>query len=516
MAERPSVATEPPGARGRRLSALASVVEGAEVRGGDPLVLEVTEDSRTVGDAALYCAVRGARFDGHAYCPDAVAAGAQALLVDHFVDLAVPQLRVPQVRAAVGPVAAEVYGRPAEAMRDVGITGTNGKTTTAWLLRHALSAAGCDAEVIGTVRTREETRREAAILTTPPAAELQRRLAELAAEGVQAAVMEVSSHGLDQFRTDGVVFDVAVFLNLTPEHLDYHGTMEHYWASKASLFTPERARLGLVCVDDEWGRRLAAQAPIPVVTFGRCADADVAVEGVRTGLDGTSATLVGVEDHPVRIAGPVVGTVNAGNLAGAYLAARTLGIDEEAAVKGIATSAPVPGRFQLVDRGQPFLVVVDYAHTPDALAGMIDTSRRLATSGQVRVVLGCRGGRDRLKRPAMGAAAAQADRTVFTTDSPGDEDPRAIIDQMRVGALDVPRGSVVIEPDRAGAIALALGEAGPGDVVIITGRGHERVQRVANGWIPFDDHDVAARALADLGWTEQNGAGHALAGARQG
>ncbi|HZD66834.1 MAG TPA: UDP-N-acetylmuramoyl-L-alanyl-D-glutamate--2,6-diaminopimelate ligase, partial [Acidimicrobiales bacterium] len=393
-----------------RLSTLAGEVGGAEVH-GEALVEGVTEDSHAVVPGMLFCAVRGARVDGHTCAERAVERGAAALLVERWLDLDVPQLRVPNTRAALGPVAAAVYGRPSAALRTVGVTGTNGKTTVTWALAEAFAAAGWAPGLIGTIETRVVDRRQRAALTTPQPSELQATLATMAAEGVEALAMEVSSQALDQCRVDGICFDVAVFLGMAPEHLDYHGTMAHYYASKAALFDPARATLGVVRVDDEWGRRLAHQAAIPVTTFGTSPEAQVRVEEVSTGLWGTRCRLRGGPDGTVELASPLIGAYNATNLAATYLAARLLGVGRDEAVAGIGACEPVPGRFQPVDRGQPFLVVVDFAHTPDAMAVAVDTARSLvAPGGRVHVVFGCAGERDRLKRPTMGRAAARADR----------------------------------------------------------------------------------------------------------
>jgi UDP-N-acetylmuramoyl-L-alanyl-D-glutamate--2,6-diaminopimelate ligase len=323
--------------------------------------------------------------------------------------------------------------------------------------------------------------------------------------------MEVSSHALDQHRVGGVLFDVAVFTNLVPEHLDYHGTIEHYYYSKSLLFTPQLSRRAVICVDDEWGARLAAHSTVPTVAFGHSERAEARITRVRSDRTGTRITL-DCADGAIELATRTVGRCNTTNLAGAYLAARTMGVPLDAAVAGIAACPTVPGRSELVEAGQPFLVVVDYAHTPDALTAQISTARdHLAgPGGRVLLVVGCRGGRDRYKRPEVGRAAVSADLVLFTSDSPDGEEPLAILDQVTTGALGRP-DRYVVEPDRPEAIARAIALARAGDVVLITGRGHETTQRLAGHDVPLDDRDHARNVLFSLGWR-----GGARGGARSG
>ncbi|GAA1942645.1 UDP-N-acetylmuramoyl-L-alanyl-D-glutamate--2,6-diaminopimelate ligase [Kitasatospora viridis] len=483
------------------LSELARLWPGAELRGGDAAVVDCTHDSRQVRPGWLFCAMVGARHDGHDHAPAALAAGASALLVQRFLDLAVPQLRVPNVRWAVGPAAAAIHGRPADRLAIVGITGTNGKTTTSYLLHSVFVAAGRPAGLLGTVETRIGAHRWSSPLTTLEAPDLQRAFARMRREGVRSAVMEVSSHALDQHRVAGVTFDVGMFTNLSAEHLDYHGTVEQYYHAKSLLFTAERCRRALICVDDEWGVRLAAQCDVPALTFGHSGRAEARITAAVTDRRGTRIRLR-CPDGPVELTAPLVGLCNAANLAAAYLAARAVGVPREEAVSGIALCDSVPGRFEPVDAGQPFLVVVDYAHTPGAIGAQVATARSLAgPAGWVHVVVGCRGGRDRYKRPEAGRMAATADVAFLTSDSPGHEDPEAIVAQMLTGTLGLPRRQVVVELDRAEAIRLAVTAARPGDVVLILGRGHETCQQVAGRALPFDDRGRARAALRALGWT---------------
>ncbi len=487
-----------------RLARLSPVVEMR----GDAEVVAVTADSREVAPGWLYCARRGARADGHDHAVEAVERGAAALLVERWLPLAVPQLRVTFARPLIGPAAAMVYGDPSMRLATVAVTGTNGKTTTALLARHALLAGGRKSGAIGTLGVagvQVRPTRGATAMTTPDPCDLQATLAQLIADGFDSAVLEASSQGLDQDRLAGCDVALAIWLNLSPEHLDYHGTLEQYYASKARLFDPALSARGLICIDDEWGRRLAAQARIPITTFGHHPGADVRVQLLSTGADGTRVRITGPGEE-VAVRAPVVGAVNANNLAAAYLAARRLGVTPADAARGIATAPMVPGRFHVVDAGQPFRVVIDYAHTPDALGNVLSTVRSL-TTGQVHLVLGCRGGRDRYKRPAMGrAAAAGAQHVVFTSDNAGPEQPATIVAEMMVGAVEVADRRVDVEYDRACAITAAIRAAAPGDAVVVTGRGPERAKPDGRFGTDRTDEEVARAALAGLGYDAQPGA----------
>lgn len=477
-----------------RLSQLAAAAPGG-ILTGDAWVWDVAYDSRRVRPGSLFFAMTGSHADGHEYAPTAVAAGASALVVERLLALPVPQLLVTSVREAVGPVSGAYYGNPSRRMRVVGVTGTNGKTTVCSVLRQCLDAAGLPAGQIGTVGSHFCGRSLPADLTTPQATDLQWTLWQMARSGVGAVAMEASSHGLDQHRLDGISFDVGIFTNLSREHLDYHGTMERYLDAKTLLFDEDRCGEALIGIDDEWGRKLLTRVRIPVVTYGSHDAADVRIEVREHGLEGICVSLAGV-DGGVEIPSPLVGAVNGPNVAAAYLAARRLGVPQDTAVRGIAAAAPPPGRFELVDAGQPFLVVVDYAHTQDALSALIGTARRL-TTGKVTVVLGARGNRDRGKRTGIGREASQADRVVLTADSPGDEPVSDIIQAIYRGVLEGRGcGSVFVEPDRRRAIELAVTTSEPGDVVLIVGRGHEQVQHFGARAVFLDDRDAARDALA--------------------
>jgi UDP-N-acetylmuramoyl-L-alanyl-D-glutamate--2,6-diaminopimelate ligase len=452
---------------------------GARLVGEPGVVLRsVSHDSRAVSHGALFCCVVGERSDGHDHAAAAVERGATALLVERELDLDVPQVVVDDVRAAMAPAAAEVYGRPADRLRTVGVTGTNGKTTVVSLIGHVLERAGRAAGVIGTL-TGERT--------TPEAPELQARLAGFVVDGVTDVAMEVSSHALVLHRVDAITFDVAVFTNLGRDHLDFHGTPEAYFAAKATLFEPGRCRAAVVDVDDVHGRLLLDASEVPVVGTS-LADAVDLTSTPR----GSTFTWRGL-----RVDLPVPGRHNVSNALLAAEACRLLDIAPEVIAAALSDAPVVPGRFEAVDAGQDFTVVVDYAHTPDALEGVLAAARDMAPVGaSVTVVFGCGGDRDAGKRPEMGAVACRlADTVVLTNDNPRSEDPLRILEEIRTGCPDAPR----IEPDRRAAIHLALAGAGPGDVVVIAGKGHEQGQVVGDTVTPFDDRAVAREELAALG-----------------
>ena len=478
----------------RPLADLVAALETIEVVGDAAVeVTDVTYRSGDVRAGALFFCVRGTRTDGHLHAADAVAAGAVALVVERRVDAAATQVVVPEVRAAMGPVSAEFFAHPSSRMRVVGVTGTNGKTTTTYLLESILRANGNTPGVIGTTGVRVAGRPRPFARTTPEAPDLQRLLAEMAAAGVDAVAMEVSSHGLDQHRVDGTRYACAIFTNLSQDHLDYHPTMEAYFEAKARLFTPELSDRGVVNGDAEEGRVLAARATIPMVTFGLGSGVDVRAEDVEVGDAGVSFR---VGDTPVR--SPLRGTFNVYNCLGAFAAAVSIGIDTGTAAQGLAALRGVPGRLEPVDVGQPFQVLVDYAHTPDSLENVLRATREL-TVGQLIVVFGCGGDRDRGKRPLMGRAATSlADLSVITSDNPRSERPEDIVADVERGAREG-GGAYLVEVDRRAAIALALAEAAPGDVVLIAGKGHETGQELAGWTVPFDDRIVAEEELrADL------------------
>ncbi len=461
----------------------------AEVRGAASVpVSAITYRSADAGPGALFFCVRGSRVDGHDVAAEAVVRGARALVVERWLPIDVVQVRVPSVREAMGPVAAAFHAHPARDLRIVGVTGTNGKTTTTFLLGSIFRAHGWTPGVIGTTGVRIDGAHVPFPRTTPEAPDLQQLLARMRDAGVDAVAMEVSSHGLDQHRVDGIRYQVAVFTNLTQDHLDYHASMEEYFAAKARLFTPAMSDRAVVNHDSAEGRRLLASG-LPTVTFGLDAGADLRAVDVRTTREGISFRVDGLE-----IRSTLHGLFNVENCLAAIAAARALGIGDDAIARGIGDVTGVPGRVEAVEVGQPFLVMVDYAHTPDSLENVLRMARPLA-SGRLLVVFGCGGDRDRAKRPLMGRVATTlADLAVITSDNPRSEDPLAIIAEVEAGAREG-GGAYAVEPDRRAAIALAVREAVDGDVVVIAGKGHETYQELAGETIPFDDRSVAAEEI---------------------
>jgi UDP-N-acetylmuramoyl-L-alanyl-D-glutamate--2,6-diaminopimelate ligase len=439
--------------------------------------------SQSVTPGALFFCVPGFRSDGHDFAPDAVARGAAALVTERRLDLGVPEIVVDDVRAAMGPAAARFYGDPTAELDVVGITGTNGKTTTAYLVRHLLEAAGRQTGLLGTVKRVVGGIEEDVERTTPEAIDLQETFRRMLDGGDRAVAMEVSSHALELGRVAGIRFACRVFTNLTQDHLDFHETMEAYFAAKRRLF--EEPGPAVVNVDDEYGRRIAAE--VDSVTFGIENDADYRARDIDFDVNGSRFTLE-TPDGELRIDSPLAGLFNVQNLLGAIAAVRSLGV-EEISLEGFGR---VPGRFEAVDEGQDFGVLVDYAHTPDSLENVLRAARELAR-GRLHVVFGAGGDRDRGKRPLMGDAARRlADRVLVTSDNPRSEEPGAIIDEVMEGAgPDAER-----EVDRRRAIARAIEEAEPGDIVVIAGKGHEQGQEFENGRKePFDDVTVAREAL---------------------
>ncbi len=472
-----------------RLSEVAAAARG-ELRGdGNVLVRDAVYLSTHVRPDTLFFCVPGAHTDGHHFAGDAVHAGASGLVVERWLDVGAPQLLVGSVREAMGPISAAVFGRPADAMLMVGVTGTNGKTTATFLLESVFLSAGMTPGLIGTTGARIAGVELPLARTTPEAPDLHRILYEMRSAGVRAVAMEVSSHALHQHRVGGVRFDRAVFMNLSQDHLDYHGDMPSYYAAKLRLFTPESSASAVVNVDDDHGRELAESCPIPCVTFGLTEAADIRATDVAADASGVSFRVGRVE---VRSA--LRGLFNVSNCLAVLAVSRSMGIDDAFAVAGIATLPGVPGRVETIEEGQDFLVMVDYAHTPDSIDNVLRAARPLA-SGRLIVVFGCGGDRDRGKRPLMGRAATSiADLAVITSDNPRSEDPLAIIADVELGAKEG-GGSYVVEPDRRTAIRLAVHEASSGDVVVIAGKGHEPYQELAGRTVRFDDREVAAEEL---------------------
>jgi UDP-N-acetylmuramoyl-L-alanyl-D-glutamate--2,6-diaminopimelate ligase len=475
----------------RVIAALAptDVVQRAPVE-----ISDLAYATRAVTEGALFFCVRGQRHDGHRFARDAVDRGAVALVVDHPLELDVPQLVVPDPRAAMPRAAVVFFGDPTRELEVAGVTGTNGKTTVTFLLASILEAAGRRPGLLGTIETRIGGEQRPAIRTTPEAIDLQRAFRAMLDAGDRSCALEATSHGSALGRLSGVRFGALAFTNLSQDHLDFHGTLEHYFEAKRRLFVLGERPPAAVNVGDAHGRRLAADLRAlghgPLVTFGLAPGAEITAEELE--LDAKGARL---RTDGLRLTTRLRGRFNLENVLAAVAVSRLLGIDDGAIAAGVAALPGVPGRFEAVDEGQPFAVVVDYSHKPDALASVLRTAGELAR-GRVICVFGCGGDRDRGKRPVMGAIATKlADHVIVTSDNPRSEDPEAIIAEVLEGA----GAGVEVEPDRALAIERAIELADDGDVVVIAGKGHEQGQEFADRTMPFDDRDVAREALRRLG-----------------
>jgi UDP-N-acetylmuramoyl-L-alanyl-D-glutamate--2,6-diaminopimelate ligase len=495
------------------LGELANAALGAEqVRVVGDAGVDVTSlayDSRKAGPGTLFFCVVGEKRDGHDFAAQVAEAGAVALVVERELDVAVPQVVVPSARAAMAPFAAAFWGDPTAELKVVGVTGTNGKTTTAYLIREILEAAGVQTGLMGTVKQVVGGEEEPVERTTPEAIDLQETFRRMTRGGDRACAMEVSSHAMVLHRADAIHFGVAVFTNLTQDHLDFHTDMEDYFAAKRMLFADAAPAVRIVNVDDPYGRRLAEE--FDCLTFSaEGAPADYRATDVS--FDATGATftvLMGRKpDHmtgfrpinaEVRVRTGMPGHFNVANALGAFAAAEALGVDAADAAAGLAAAARVPGRFEPIDEGQGFAVLVDYAHTPDSMENVLRAARRL-TDGRLISVFGAGGDRDRAKRPLMGrAGGVLSDLAIITSDNPRSEDPAAIVAEVAAGAREGD-AELLVEVDRHAAIALALGRARPGDTVVIAGKGHEQGQEFEGGRkVPFDDREVAREGLRKLG-----------------
>lgn len=485
-----------------RLRDLLGAIDVLELRVGeapgasgaaDPDITSVVHDSRRVGPGALFCCVPGRRTDGHDHAEAAVAAGAVALVVERFLALDVPQVRVPSVRRALGPLAAHFHGDPSTAMTVIGVTGTNGKTTVTYLLDAIARAAGMRSAVIGTTGVRVGGEAIDTGFTTPEATDLQALLARLRDDGVELVAMEVSSHALVEHRVDGVQFRAVGFTNLGRDHLDLHGSVDEYRAAKARLFGPAFAPVAVV------RRDVPVQTRIPTVHYRAGAPDDLWARDPRPGLDGSELTLV---DTGIGPAGPgeadlslhLPGAFNIENALCAAGLALAVGIDRAAVVKGLESLRSVPGRMERVDAGQPFSVFVDYAHTPDGLATVLDAARQ-SHAARVLALFGCGGDRDPDKREPMGRAVGErADFVVLTSDNPRSEDP-AVIAAAAERGLRATGARYEVELDRRAAIRKVLAAAGPGDVVLVLGKGSETGQTTGDVTVPFDDRAVVRELL---------------------
>jgi len=489
------------------------LLQGAEVlaQSGDASVRGIEYDSRRVQPGYAFVAMRGETSDGNRFIDQAMAAGAVAIITDSAAEKPRPGVawaQIAQGRRALAKLSANFYKRPAERIAMTGITGTNGKSTTAFLLESILNAANRKCALIGTIEYHIPGKVLPAPHTTPESLDVNRMLNEAMGNGATEAVMEVSSHALAQERVYGMPFDVAVFTNLTRDHLDYHHTMEEYFASKQILFEgcgTDAPRVAMINTDDEYGQRLAKVSKrhgSQVFTYG-LSKADFSPQNLDIAPRGTRFDLA-TPDGAIPIFSPLIGKVNVYNIIAAAAAAYARNCKTDAIARGVENLTRVPGRFERVDCGQPFTVVVDYAHTDDALRNLTSLARefvqRAGNNGHVITVFGCGGDRDRSKRPLMGEAAGQgSDFVVLTSDNPRSEDPLAIINDARVG-LQRSGTKYVTEPGRQAAIALAIREARPGDIVLIAGKGHEKVQITRDGSIPFDDVQAAEQILHAAGY----------------
>jgi UDP-N-acetylmuramoyl-L-alanyl-D-glutamate--2,6-diaminopimelate ligase len=469
---------------------LHEVMSGAVADVPDVEISGLAYDNRAVTPGTLFFCVPGFTRDGHEFAADAVKRGAAALVCQRPLELGVPELVVADVRAAMAPAAARFYGDPTARLKVAGVTGTNGKTTTAFLVRALLEGDGRQTGLLGTVTSIIGGVEHPVERTTPEAIDLQRTFRDMVDRGDMACAMEVSSHALELRRADAIHFAVAVFTNLTQDHLDFHPTMEDYFLAKRRLFTEAAPAHAVINIDDPYGARLADELP-GAITFALDRGAAYRAVGVQTALHGTRFTLI-APDGELDVDSPLRGRFNVYNVLGAIAAARAIGVPPQHAVSAVQGAGLVPGRFQPVDEGQDFAVLVDYAHTPDSLQNVLETAREL-TAGRLHVVFGAGGDRDRGKRPLMGRIARDlADRVIVTSDNPRSEDPEAIIEEILAGS-----GSEVDHlVDRREAIELAISSARPGDVVVIAGKGHEQGQEFEGGRkIPFDDATVVREAL---------------------
>ncbi|MFD0032823.1 UDP-N-acetylmuramoyl-L-alanyl-D-glutamate--2,6-diaminopimelate ligase [Streptomyces sp. NPDC055059] len=464
----------------------------------------ITHDSRAVRPGDIYAALPGARFHGADFAAQAASLGAVAALTDpsgaeRVAAAGLPALVVENPRGRMGELAATIYGHPGRDLLQIGITGTSGKTTTAYLIEGGLRTMHSTG-LIGTVEMRIGDERIKSERTTPEATDLQALFAVMRERGVDAVAMEVSSHALVLGRVDGCVFDVAVFNNLSPEHMEFHSDMEDYFRAKAQLFTRARSKQGVVNYDDEYGRRLIDECEVPVVTFSAEGhpDADWHAEDVEVGPFDSTFVAVGPKGERITAKSPLAGPFNVANALAAIVALAVAGIDPQQAADGVAAVPGVPGRLERVDAGQPYLAVVDYAHKTDAVESVLRALRKV-TENKLHIVLGCGGDRDTTKRMPMGAAAARlADTAVLTSDNPRSEDPLAILATMLAGAAEVPaheRAEVQVFEDRAAAIAAVVARAQPGDTVLVAGKGHEQGQDIAGVVRPFDDRLVLREAI---------------------
>ena len=462
------------------------------------IITSVTHDSRNVTRGTLFIAISGMATDGHDYVDDAVSSGAVAVLVEHPVDIDIAQIVVPDARQAMAWAARTVYGEPDASIAIVGITGTNGKTTVAHMCESIWQAHGWKPGLIGTLGARIDGEPIPLERTTPEATDLQELLGQMRDARVDAVAMEVSSHAMDLHRADAIVFSIAAFTNLSQDHLDYHGDMESYFAAKATLFERDRVHRSVINIDDPSGARLASMVSIPVMSVGTTPSAEVRIHDIESTPRGTAFTL-GHRGRELDVEIPLIGAFNVANAALAAAIGIAQNIDDVSIIAGLASVPTIRGRMEVVEHDGDFTVVVDYAHTPDAISEVLQAAK-VAANGRVIAVIGAAGDRDRDKRSLMGAAAVRfADLTVITSDNPRSEDPAEIAAEVRRGVDAVPGSISQVVLDRAEAITLAISEADTGDIILILGKGHETGIEAHGEITPFDDRLQALAALERRG-----------------
>ena len=463
----------------------------------DTEILSVCSNSREKVDKGLFFCIPGARFDAHDYAPQAVANGCVALVVDHYVDVDVPQVKVSNVRAAMSRMAAAFYGHPAQEMRFVGVTGTKGKTTTTYMIKSILEQAGLKCGLVGTTGNMIGEKRIASNYTTPDPIDLQRDLRQMADEGVQAVIMEVSAHAIDMFRLDGMVFEVGAYTNLSQDHLDYFGTMQKYFECKKEFFTRGMVKNAVLNVDEETSADILRDIETPHLTFGIAAAADLFARDIEITEDGVSfdVKLQGMHALPINLR--MTGMFNVYNAIAAASCAMVMGISADDIKAGLEKIENVPGRIEMLPTGTPYRVILDYAHAPDALDNILKTCRTF-TKGRLIALFGCGGDRDKGKRPIMGRIGGElADLCILTSDNPRTEDPMAILKAIEEGIQETACPYVVIE-NRREAIRHALEIGKAGDVIALCGKGHENYQEINGVKHPFDEKVVVAELLSEM------------------
>jgi UDP-N-acetylmuramoyl-L-alanyl-D-glutamate--2,6-diaminopimelate ligase len=485
---------------GVQLSQIAhQLADASDVVGPDTSIFDITHDSRQVRDGSLFVAIRGAEVDGHDFVEMAVSQGASGILVESLQDIEIPQIVVPSTRAAMPWAARVVFGSPDDSLTVAGVTGTNGKTTVVHMLESILGSSDVPVGLIGTLGARIGTTPMSTARTTPEATDLQRMLGVMRDSGVRIVLMEVSSHAIELHRCDAIKFSVVGFTNLSQDHLDFHGDMESYFGTKMRLFTTGVADRAVINIDDPWGERLFGESRIPTTTVSVKDEADLSASHLQATSKGSSFRVAS-DEGTVDVDLPLVGEFNVTNALVAFSMAQALGVDMATIARGLSRVPTIPGRMEIIAHDGPFTVIVDYAHTPDAIAVVLGSVAALAVK-RVIAMLGAGGDRDKEKRSIMGAAAARlSDVTIVTTDNPRTESPMSIAEEVVRGAAAQPNSHVEIILDRQSAIRHLVSMAEEGDVVVILGKGHEQGQDVGSNVLPFDDRDEARAALLAQGW----------------